>query len=521
MEAYSALVEIDQFSAARGHFERVVAKLSTGETAKLDHSALEEVLTTEGREIVRRLFQAHLNLRALQEPRGAVTGVNGVVRTHLRPSARPLITVFGEVEVNRQQCGARDEVSLHPLDAELNLPVEIQSHGVQRVLAEQAAKGSFDEAVAEVGKTTGGSVSKRQAVQLARRAAQDFDAFYASGEANDPDAEIATDLLVITSDGKGLVVRPEDLRPATRKAAAEERHKLKTRLCKGEKRNRKRMALVTAVYGIAPFVRTPDDILNDLRPVKDAAKKRPKPKNKRVWATIEKETEAAITDLFEEAQRRDPGHVRRWVAPVDGNRPQIDLIRAEAARRAVEVILVLDIIHVIEYLWKAAYCILPEATREAEKWVTERLEAILCGKASNVAAGIRRSATKRHLSKKARTPMDKCADYLLAHPEMVRYDLFLKAGFPIATGVIEGACRHLVKDRMDITGARWTLVGAEAVLRLRALRSSDDFDDYWRFHLAQERARNHLAHYADGVVRRSNTAARATPPPRLRLVVPA
>jgi hypothetical protein len=139
-------------------------------------------------------------------------------------------------------------------------------------------------------------------------------------------------------------------------------------------------------------------------------------------------------------------------------------------------------------------------TPELEAWVRDRLLGILQGRSSLVAAGIHRSATRRGLQADARKPVDTCADYLLKHRPYLRYDDFLARGLPIASGVIEGAFRHLVKDRMDLTGARWSLAGAEAVLQLRALRSSGDFDDYWRFHEAQEYQRNHVARYADGAV---------------------
>jgi len=153
--------------------------------------------------------------------------------------------------------------------------------------------------------------------------------------------------------------------------------------------------------------------------------------------------------------------------------------------------------HVIEYLWKAARVFYEETSSEAEKWVSERLLAVLQGKAGHVAAGIRRSATLKKVPKEDRIPIDKCSGYLLKNKPYLQYHLYLKEGFPIATGVIEGACRHLIKDRMDVTGARWSLKGAEAIVKLRSLRSSGDFEKYWEFHETQEYERNHQSLYAD------------------------
>ena len=129
-------------------------------------------------------------------------------------------------------------------------------------------------------------------------------------------------------------------------------------------------------------------------------------------------------------------------------------------------------------------------------WLLE----ILRGNAAYVAGGMRRSATRRGLALAERKPVDTCAHYLLTYTPYLKYNRYLAQGLPIATGVIEGACRHLVKDRMELTGARWSLTGAEAVLRLRALRSSHDFDEYWIFHEAKEYERNHRSLYADGIV---------------------
>jgi len=154
---------------------------------------------------------------------------------------------------------------------------------------------------------------------------------------------------------------------------------------------------------------------------------------------------------------------------------------------------VIDFIHVLGYLWKAGKALNDDA--EVDAWVDERAESILNGKASVVAAGMRRAATRRGLSKKERKAIDACADYLLNHKAYLRYHEYLRDGLPIATGVIEGACRSLVQDRMDITGARWGLPGGEGVLKLRSLRASGDLDAYLAFHWQRELERNHLQHY--------------------------
>ena len=489
----------EEFRPARDQFEATIAWLDSEDACQLTHSVLEDRLEEEGREVMRKLFQAHLDLRALREERiPGVMGRDSQIRTHVRESDRPLVTILGVVRVPRLQYGQRDVSSLFPEDMALNLPDEMYSHGLRRMAAIEAAKVSYQETVASIHAYTAGKVPPRQVQELVLRAAVDFDGFYSGRAAVSPEDTI--DPLILSLDGKGIVMRTEHLLEATRKKAEASQPKLDHRVSSGEKKNRKRMATVAAVYSIEPFVRTAEEVMRELRPARDEAPpRRPRARNKRVFASVQKNAKAVTRDLFDEAERRDPEHKRPWICLVDGDKHQITRVRKEAQRRGVEVVLVLDLIHALEYLWKAAWCFFEKGDRAAEKWVTERAIRILEGRSSDVAAGIRRSATKRGLKANNRKGADTCADYLLKKKKLLRYDLYLAAGSPIATGVIEGACRHLINDRFDITGARWSVPGAEAVLRLRSLRSSGDFEEYWEFHLRREWERNHRSLYTERV----------------------
>lgn len=408
---------------------------------------------------------------------------------------RPLQTVFGTVSVTRFAYRRRGEENLYPADAALNLPAELHSHGLRALAAIEASRGSFDEAGQALERATGVRCGKRQVEGLAQRSAVDFEAFYEGKAATDA-AE--GDVLVLSADGKGIVMRPEALRAATAKAANKSNKKLKTRLSKGEKTNRKRIAEVAAVYDVAPVARAPADIIgaHEARAKAEA----PKATNKWLSASVVDDAASVISAMFDEAARRDPEHRRTWIALVDGACHQIDRINAEAKRRGVTITIVCDFVHVMEYLWSAAWCFFDEGDPAAERWVADKATAILEGKAPTVAASIRRKATRLRLDTGARANADRCADYLLAKKDYLHYDQALAQGWPIATGVIEGAVRHLVKDRLDLTGSRWGLTGAEAVLKLRALRTNGDFDEYFRFHLDKERQRVHAARYANGLI---------------------
>ena len=154
----------------------------------------------------------------------------------------------------------------------------------------------------------------------------------------------------------------------------------------------------------------------------------------------------------------------------------------------------------LEYCWKAAWSFFDKGEPAAEEWVADQARKILHGKSAQVAAGIRRRATAYGYSPAERAGADECARYLQNKQDYLGYATALGKGWPIATGIIEGACRHIVKDRMDITGARWGLAGAEAVLKLRALIATGDFEDYWRFHLRREHERIHHAKYRETYV---------------------
>lgn len=147
---------------------------------------------------------------------------------------------------------------------------------------------------------------------------------------------------------------------------------------------------------------------------------------------------------------------------------------------------------------EAAYAFHTDESKEAEGWVQQRLMWLLRGEHAKVRANLRRNATTRDLEEAKLKPVRACLRYLRGARHYLGYDTALAAGLPIATGVIEGACRYLVKDRMEKTGARWSLAGAEAILRLRALRASGDFDRYWALHLDREHGRQHRARYANG-----------------------
>jgi hypothetical protein len=480
------------FASSRKQFESLVGFLDGTDAAGLDHAGLEEHLDRDGRELLRRLLDDHLALRAVREHRlEHVVGDDEVTRGRVEAEhRRALGTVFGEVTVSRMAYRAPGHGNLHPADAALNLPVERHSHGLRRLAAVEAARGSFQDAVDGIERACGQQLGKRQVEELAQIAAVDFDGFY---QARKPARSKPGDLLVISADGKGIVMRPDALRPkaALARAGPGPKHP-KTRLASAEKSNYKRMAEIGAVYDATPVPRVAADIIaNDQRNPTPG----PVAVNKWLTASIVKDAGTVIDQVLDEAQRRDPKHRRTWVALVDGNNHQIQRIKAGAKARRVKVTIVVDFVHVLEYLWNATWCFHTARDPAAEKWVHRQATAVLKGRARTVAGIIRRKTTNARLSPVNRKIAQEAATYLARKAPYLDYPTALEQGWPIATGIIEGACRHIVKDRMDLTGARWGLAGAEAVLKLRAIKANGDFNQYWRYHLHQERHHVHEARY--------------------------
>ncbi len=309
-------------------------------------------------------------------------------------------------------------------------------------------------------------------------------------------------LLVLSADGKGIAMRPAALRPATRKAAEGKkrgRGVFRTRLASGEKPCRKRMAALACVYDAAPAPRRPHDVIAvpGGRSGQRQVRQGPRATGKWLTGSVACDAKDVIRAAFDQAEARDRQHVRTWVVLVDGDRHQIELIQAEAARRKAAIHLVIDLVHVLEYLWAAAWCFHAPGDPAAEDWVAVQALAVLAGRTGQVTEFLAAQASQRGLAEGQRTGVDTCVRYLTNNKEYLRYDEALASGWPIATGVVEGACRHLIGDRLGITGSRWGVAGAEAILRLRAVIDNEDFEAYWAFHVRCEHDRVHQARHQD------------------------
>jgi hypothetical protein len=396
------------------------------------------------------------------------------------PRKRPYLSIFDEIDIERT-CYGRDRVEAAPLDARLHLPQRQYSYLLQRWLGSFVVDDAHAEAIRKLGAILGLEITVRASEDLNREQASDVVAF--QDRLPVPEAAEEGPLLVVTADCKGVpLVRtalpPEETTDTPLPALANQRRG------KGEKANKKRMAAVGAVYTIEPFVRTADDVIEEVLR-KEARARRPRPQNKRVRAELLVGKVALFLWLADEVIRRNPQGSKPVIFLSDGERALHD---RQGEYLPENTICILDLFHVMERLWKVAWCLFEERTqkREAHQWVEERLKRLLEGKVDSVIRGIRYQATRHGLKGQKRKTVRDAAEYFERNRDRMKYDEYLAAGYPIGSGVVEGACRHLVKDRMERTGMRWLPSGAQAMLDLRATYLNGEWNAFWNFHVTRE-----------------------------------
>ena len=431
--------------------------------------------------VERRLFREAMRLSLymmgafFEKKRGghmgeAIVLEDGQTLPRERLSDKRHITVFGELLLKRWYYHEDGDLGVFPLDEDVNLPERSYSYYVQELLGQNTTKNAYDEAMADLEKLFGFAPYKHTVEDIVDDAACDTATFYENLPTPAPETEAS--IIATTIDGKGV--------PMVKDEPAEH----KVRLGPGEKLSHTKEATVGAVYTVEPYERTADDVVSEVRD-KKSPPKRPRPQNKRVRATLDGK-QALMQWVVQEVERRDPDHTKARVCVMDGSKGLWTQARAELKGFTF----ILGLFHALEYLWKVAHVFHPENSPEAEDFVRQRLLMLLEGKVGYVIGGMRQMLTKhRKLHKAQRRTILKTIDYYRTHRKAMRYDEYIAAGYPIGSGAVEGTCLHLVKDRMEGSGMRWTVRGAEAVLQLRALHLNGDWDAYWQHHMQREAER--------------------------------
>lgn len=453
----------------RGKFEALMAYvLQSGEQTPSAYQ-VERHLLTHLLSLGRALLLAFVLTQQARLQQVASVCVNGQVLGLHGKKRRALRSIFGKITFERgyyYQAGR----SYFLLDARLKLPEHSLSDLLREWLCQLACYLPYHKSGTLLKDIVTQKLTPRPIEAAVAQDSALVEAFYEQAPTPDPATEAA--ILVAQADGKGVPMLPESPQP------------VRVRLGKGEKPGRKKEAIVTSVYTIAARVRTPEEVVASLFKQSTAgARARPKgarmrvgPQNKRLWATLSGK-EAGVSFLARQVGLREGEHIQMRVALTDGSAPLQEKMR----HHLPGFVLVLDIIHAVEYLWEAGNSLYGEKSDQREGWVAERALLLLGGQTATVIAELRALAATSRRKKTAKVVLSKVADYYERNQAHMHYDNYLASGWPIATGVIEGACRHLVKDRCELSGMHWRVAGAEAVLGLRSVAENEDWERFHEF----------------------------------------
>lgn len=418
----------------------------------------------------------------------------------LEAKERDYHSIFGVVSVTRCVYAQRAKTkTFAPLDQQLGLPVVAHSYVLQDWLTRFSVKNSFDESVTSIKTLLGINVSKRTVELLNQDLGDHVVGFRQSQPSEFPDDQ---EIMAVSVDGKGVPMRStieqRNSLPETawqkcqrKKQEAKAEGRATKRLSRGQVKCRKQMAYVGAVYSIAPNVRESNDILDE---VFDGNREdRPSPINKQVQATMTNYLqgeringqEVIFADLAKQVAQRDPNSRKPLVCLMDGQRSLWDLQRKYFPQATP----IIDIFHVSERLWQAAYCFHNEGSAEAEKMVCRYFRMLLDGEVDSVIRSFQ--ARKRSLSKTKKGILASVIKYYKNNKQYMEYDDYLCKGFPIGSGAIEGACRHLVKDRMERTGMRWEIEGAQAMLNTRSAYINKEWDRLIEYRIKRQTELNY------------------------------
>ena len=429
-----------------------------------------------------------------------------VVKRLAQLHERAYQSVFGAYELERWVYGSREGQKLEyiPLDVRLQLPKSKFSYLLQDWDQSLAVEIPYAEVNEILQRILGLSVSVHSLEHTNRSLAQSVESYW------DNQVEVASaqgeQLVVGTADGKGVVIRKSAEEKANDEGHEQTSPKPACIESKAPKHQsgKKKVAILGAAYTIEPNPRTPEEVLESLFRAKDqksseeTPKARPKPLYKHIRASMHRDEADTLAPAREEISRwlakeyrqRNPCAEHRQILIMDGE----DKLWAMGQELQLDapIIEILDLLHASSYVWKAVQALSPQrTTNEHIPLVKERIGRLLHGEVQSVIRGLRWQATHKQLTDEQREPVDKACGYLEKNAHRMCYHEYLAAGYPIASGVIEGACRHVVVDRMEGTGMRWVMQGAQSMLGLRCIHINGDWDHFIKFHIEQEQQTLH------------------------------
>lgn len=426
---------------------------------------------------------------------------DGEMLQRIEKRKRMYHSIFGLLEFQRVVYATRKgQKGYSVVDEKLSLPEDEASYVLQDWLQRFCVQNSFDHSVESLRELLSIRVGKRSAERLNQKLGEAAESYQES--CRERPLEDEEELIVVTADGKGVPMcqtleermglpEPPWKKRRRKQLAEKNQDRAQKRLGPGHGKTHKQMAYVGAVYTIAPWKRSTEEITDDLLR-KESSADRPKPKNKHLYVEMTHYQEDERIDgqpqlfksLWKEVLLRDPEQKKTLICVMDGQRSLWEYQR-EYLKKAVCIV---DVFHVIEYLWDAAYCFHEKHSRDAEKMVEHYLTMLLDGKISHIIGSLQRKRADLKTADKQKK-LDRVLTYLRNNKHYMRYDEYLQKGYPIGSGVVEGACRHLVRDRMERTGMKWQIEGARAMLNTRSAYVNKEWDEMFEHHVCQEQQR--------------------------------
>jgi hypothetical protein len=456
----------------RSDFEIILSMVTSGDEQKCTADQMERHLFQQLLRMGAKLMQLFFDLRSQAAPRQEAVNQKGERLLYHSEKSRDYHSIFGELEVNRPYFYRKGAGGYTPLDAELGLGEDSYSDFLRELHDELGVYISFGQEVAIIERLLGIGLSTRCIQQFIGSDAADAAAYYEQ-KPPPPVAEEGA-ILVAQADGKGV--------PIIKTSA----NKDKVRLNRGEARSKKKAVTVTALYTIQPAPRTVTEVAASLLEEKSekTTSTRSRPQHKQLWGTLTGKA-AALDRLQGEVDKRTGDHIQHRVMLCDGDKS----LQAHLQQRLPDFTLILDFIHAYEYLWQVASALYGQDSPDRQTWVSAQTRVLLEGQANSLATTLRQLAQEKGRTASQRETLQKVATYYENNHPYMDYVTYLQRGWPIASGVIEGACRHFVKDRMELSGMRWSIDGAENLLHLRAVAENDDWDNYHHFRKQQRQQR--------------------------------
>jgi len=466
------------FSESNAKLKQIIDFINN-DSENFEAHKIEEHILTELLQIGKSLLSGYFAGIKQNDVGESVINSDGIEIKKHKKTKRKYFSVFGKIDIERQVYWIKGIDKVIPLDEHCNLPEKMYSYYLQDIINDFSVDITFEKTQDKLKKLYKIDIGERQIEELPST----FDDYCVSfiENKNAPDEQTEGELQVMEFDGKGI--------PIIKKDAAD----IVSRQGKGEKRQKKKEALIATSYTVDKRIRTAEQIARNLiypeqqlKIVDD--KKEIKAQNIIRFGSLKMPKSKVVQLIEKDAIKRNPESRKDVVVLIDGSPYQEKIVRSSLTK-IQQFTVILDIIHVIQYLYEAAHAIYSENGKEVKEHVYKLLISILQGNTGRVIGGLKQTVAKQNLSANKVKTLEKVIGYLANHKSNMQYDKYISKGYPIATGIVESTCKQLVIGRMEGAGMKWSMDGAESMLFMRSISKSELWNDFNKYKIDNEKLR--------------------------------